>query len=898
MAITANTGSNNWNTNAAWVGGVQPTAADDVIIPNGAALSIPNTTTVLCRSLTMTGTGSLAWFNSSTSVLAIGDGTAGAGNVAISIAGTCTITPNIGTINLVSTSTTQQTITTSGRTMPTLAFNGVGGSWILGDALNTATTVDLIFQNGTFNTANYAITGGRLNFSTGGARTVTFGSSAISATSITYGNMTGVTMTANTAVVTITTTTVSNNNIVVMNSFNWNGLSLVFSNNNQATINIQSATIGSLTINGTANQNDTYRISGNFTITGTFTVNGNSALNRPLIYSATTGTPVIITAAATSLNNVDFKDVTGAGTAAWAITSGFVGDRLGNSNITFTSAVPTTMSIAGSTNDATKWSGGRVPLPQDDVTFTGSGAITMNAFMIGKNVDFSAYTGTLTITSSGTEYELFGSVTLGSGMSFGSSPNTLILGLSGRGTHTITSNGKLFFPAGSNGTLNLRGFGGSYTLTDAFSFKNPVSAALNVLAGTFDSASYQMDIGRYVTNGAITRSNLLGSSIINLYVTTGSTFITASATGNTMDALNVTFNVMVVSSNTRSLDLGGVVIGTFNYNLAGSLGQMTAISSGYINTLNFSDATNARTLAITSGQTLSVNDLNVFGLASKLITVTSGTAGNPAYLEVIGAPAVTDYLSVKDIFGVIPNKIYAGVNSTNVSGNTNVEFTATPTGPYISRRGDVQVSNATSATAILGYGLPPTAGRKIVAFYTGTNNIAGTITPPAGFTQIGTIQGTTPWITVWEKISDGTETSLTFSKSGAAPQISGIKAYSLGGFSGTPTFDASDFNSVSAATSMSSAGSAPSNTDNPAIAIVVLAANNAMGNSVSASNGFGIMRDSTELTAIRVASKALFSNAAVSTTYTWTTARNAQSSLVIYKDVATNAGNFLPFFNV
>ncbi len=97
---------------------------------------------------------------------------------------------------------------------------------------------------------------------------------------------------------------------------------------------------------------------------------------------------------------------------------------------------------------------------------------------------------------------------------------------------------------------------------------------------------------------------------------------------------------------------------------------------------------------------------------------------------------------------------------------------------------------------------------------------------------------------------------------------------------------------------MSSAGSAPSNTDNPAIAIVVLAANNAMGNSVSASNGFGIMRDSTELTAIRVASKALFSNAAVSTTYTWTTARNAQSSLVIYKDVATNAGNFLPFFNV
>lgn len=31
--ITANTGSNNWNTAGAWVGGIQPTAADDVVIP-------------------------------------------------------------------------------------------------------------------------------------------------------------------------------------------------------------------------------------------------------------------------------------------------------------------------------------------------------------------------------------------------------------------------------------------------------------------------------------------------------------------------------------------------------------------------------------------------------------------------------------------------------------------------------------------------------------------------------------------------------------------------------------------------------------------------------------------------------------------------------------------------
>lgn len=896
MALrTAPAGSSVW-TSGAFGGGAATVAADEVVVPSGASLTLSAANAVACRSISVTGTGVLI-LAATTSVMNVGDATAGTGNVAISIASGATITITTGTpvINLVSTSATQQTITTNGRVLPTINVNGVGGSYVLGDALNQLTTADLQFTNGTFDSGNFAITGARLNFSSGGTRTVTLGSSAISATSITYGNMGGVTMTATTAVVTITNTTVSFNNAVVMNSFNWNGLSLVFSNNNQATINIQNATIGSLTINGTANQNDAYRISGNFTMTGTLTVNGNSALNRPVIYGVNTGTPVIITAAATSLNNVDFKDVTGAGAATWAITSGLVGDRLGNSNISFTTGVPTTMSTAGSTNDASKWSGGRVPLPQDDVTFTGSGAITMNALIMGKNVTFASYTGTLTITSSASEYELFGSITVGSGMSWGASPNTLVLGLSGRGSHTITSNGKLFFPSGSNGTLNIRGAGGTYTLTDPISFKTPVSAGFNVLAGGFDSAGLQMDIGRYVTNGVLTRSNTLRTSTINLYITTGSTFITASATGNTMDALNATFNVSVASSNTRSLDLGGIAIGTFNYTIPSSVGIMTVTTSGYIDILNISDTTTAKNLRITSGQTLSVDSFNVVGASGRVVTVDSSVAGSPAYIEVLGTPAVTDYLSVKDMYGVIPNKLYVGVNSTNVSGNTNIEFTATPTGPYISRRADVQASNATSATATFAYGLAPSAGRKIIAFYAGTNNISGTITPPAGFTQIGTIQGTAPWITVWEGTSDGTQTSLTFSKSGTAPQISGIKAYSLGGFVGVATFDVSDFNAVTAQTFMDSNGSAPSNTANPAIAIMALIGNNTMGNSVSASNGFGVMRDSTELTAIRAASKALFSNASVSTRYTWTTSRNAQSALVVFKDVATANGNFLMF---
>lgn len=895
MAVrTANAGSANWA--AAFP--ILPTAADDVIIPTGATVTIPTAYTALCRSFSVTGTGTIIFTNTTSCLLNIGDGTAGASNVAISISGTATVTIGASAIiSLVSTSATQQTIDVGGKTLPTINFNGAGSSYILTSPLLVSNTTT--WSQGIFNSGNYAITSSSYNIGGGLTRTITLGTSALTSTGAAnnwiFGNLSGLTFTANTAVLTITGSTVSNNNVLAMSTFNTNGMSVVINGGGQGALSIAGATITNLTINGTANQSAAFRVTGSFTVPGTLTLTGNSALNRPTIYGQTPGTPVVITAANTSISNFDFKDITAAGAGAWTTTSGVTGDKLGNTGITFTTGAATTMSTAGSTNDATKWSGGRVPLPQDDVTFSGSVAINMNALVIGKNVTFTGYTGTLTLTSSGFEYELFGSITLGSGMSWGTNPNTFIIGLNGRGTHTITSNGKAFFPSGSNGTLSIKASGGSYTLADAFNYRTPVSAGFQPLAGTFDSGGYQMDIGRYVTNGTITRSNILRTSLINLYITTGSTFITAAATGNTMDALSSTFNVAVASSNTRTLDLSGIAIGTFSYTIPSSTGLMAITTSGYIDTLNVSDTTTAKNVRITSGQTLSVNNFNVVGASGRVVVLDSSAAGSPAYIEVLGAPSTTDYLSVKDMYGVIPNKLYAGVNSTDVSGNTNIEFTATPTGPYISRRADVQTANTTSSTATFAYGLAPSVGRKIIAFYTGTNNITGTITPPAGFTQIGSTVGTTPWISMWEGISDGTQTSLTFSKSGTAPQIGGIKAYSLGGFNGTATFDVSDTNGVLATTSINSAGSAPSNTDNPAIAIMLVTGNNALGNSVSATNGFGVMRDSVELTAIRGVSKTLFTNAPVSTTYTWTTARNATSLLVVYKDFLNPNRTFITY---
>lgn len=178
MTITANTGAQTWNTNGAWVGGVQPTAADDVVIPASAVVTIPTGTTVLGRSLTVQASGTLA-FASTTAQLTLGDATAGAGNVAISISATATITlTGLGTIVLASTAVTQQTIATGGKTLPNLFVGGtapylqtsalastgaitIAGSYTLGANLSTsrnATGALTLQTGGAFVDAGFTVT--------------------------------------------------------------------------------------------------------------------------------------------------------------------------------------------------------------------------------------------------------------------------------------------------------------------------------------------------------------------------------------------------------------------------------------------------------------------------------------------------------------------------------------------------------------------------------------------------------------------------------------------------------------------------------------------------------------------------------------------------------------------
>jgi hypothetical protein len=135
-------GGGNWTTNGTWVEGTAPTAADDVVA-TGTSGNVTIDSGAVCRSVNLTNyVGTLT--HTAAVTLTVGDATAGASNVAILFVAGMTLTVGASTslISLVSSSATQQTVTTGGKGMPTVAFDGVGGNYILSDNWTSASTTN------------------------------------------------------------------------------------------------------------------------------------------------------------------------------------------------------------------------------------------------------------------------------------------------------------------------------------------------------------------------------------------------------------------------------------------------------------------------------------------------------------------------------------------------------------------------------------------------------------------------------------------------------------------------------------------------------------------------------------------------------------------------------------
>lgn len=748
-AIASAAGSNNWNTNGAWVGGVQPTAADDVTITATTTVTIPTGVTALARSVTVSNTATLA-FASTTAVLTIGDATAGAGSVAFSNAGTVTLT-GIGTINFISTSATVQTVTSGGQTLPNLTFNAASnGSWQLADNNTSSGTVTL--TKGTLDTNSKTCNWSSFFSNNANVRALTLGTSGVTVTAGStpwvLTDSTNLTLSAASSTITL-----SGNSAV----FNGGSTTLAYgtvaiTGTGVSTINgVSSTTYVNFTRTSGASLTGAVVLAVDLSVSGTIRLDGNSIVNRLFVQSSVLGTQRTITAATQSAStaNVDFQDIKGAGTASWnlAAISGGSGDCLGNSSITFTTQTTQTWNgnTTGNVSTIANWTS-RTPLAQDTVLVTGltSGTITVDVNRVGVSWSFAGSTGgVLNLTTS---LSFFGSFTNATGVTFSGASG---LQPQGRSSHTLT------FAGATIPGLVMNAFGGTYAMQDAMALSG---SRLTVTVGTLTTNNFNIT--------STVAASACYSFITGTTINCGTSTITAVGGGanpfsigtGTINGASATFVITGVSTTLRSFSGTGNTFGTITYNVANSPGAVQIAGANTISTLNVGPG---RILTLTSGVIQTVTNWNVSGVNNGYVYLPGAASNNltsadSVPLSITGDIDIRVRVAADDWTPAAVNTLLSKSTSTsnqrswqfilNTAGTIGIGWSTAGTGFDKSATSTVATGFADGTTNWLRFTLDVDNGAagNDTKFYTASGSITNPTT--SDWTQLGTtvtIAGTT-----------------------------------------------------------------------------------------------------------------------------------------------------------
>ena len=592
----------NWSAGGSWVGGVPPTANDDVTLTVASIGTLTiDTTSCVCRSLDCTGfVGTLAWGSSKT--LSVGSGVAGPFKL---VAG-MTYTPDSSqgsTLNFVST-VTGNNITTAGHPLNyggTINFNGVGGGWQNQDAWadpSQPTQVNLTNGAWDLNSNNVGTTGGskgyNLSSTNSNTRSLTFGTATwfMRVNNATWDCTNSTGMTLSMASGTIDATYAGAGGVV----FHGGGLTYgtLTTKSYSSTINIDGAnTFGTLTVSeqtGSTN-GEVILFGANQTVTGTFTANGVDHQARILIRSgaasaATAGVQRTITAATVTVTYIDIADIAGAGAGSWNVSAvtGGAGDGGNNSGITFSAPKNCYMRTAVSVN----WSGGNwyttsggstpispdLPLLHDTAIFdvnsvtAGSKTITLDCQRIPA-VNFTGVANTPAFAT-GSAWSLWGSLTLVSGMTH---TGTGALTISG-GRACTFDGGTLTWPTSSTITVDC----GAGVYTQARNLASNSSMALT--SGTWAGATYTTSFTTMTTNSGTGTFQLGGTMTLTgaLAVNGGTLDMNAHGiTGNTTTTIGG--GTLLLSGQVNGSGAISVTSGTVSD--AGSAGELKGTTSAF-----------------------------------------------------------------------------------------------------------------------------------------------------------------------------------------------------------------------------------------------------------------------------------------------------------------------------
>lgn len=668
-------GTGNWSDTTKWcttdtnpctgsTGGV-PSSADNVFFTassNATAYTVTVDATAVCLDM--------SWAlpsGSGVPTLTLSAGITVTGSLTLATGQVWTAGPTGMTFGA---STTGKTITTNGVVIGTpIAFNGGGGGWTLAGALEVVAARTLTVTNGTLNTNAQTVTTGFF-VSTSGTRTLTLDGSTI--------NITGTSGTPwNVSIAGTLTWSATGSTINFTGGAAGVNLTLTTGNLTYGAINITGAglwsfggnspIVASFSYTSTTNKTDSLRVNGSFSVIadGALSIVGNSTVNRAFVQSTTFGTTRTITISGTTvptLTNVDFQDITASGSTPWTGTS--LGDALGNSGITFDASVAQTYAGGGGNWSTSALWTSRVPLPQDDVTLPASSAGTLTADMprLGRNIASSAFDKTLSFAS--TPNTIFGNIALGAS---GTYSGTQALTLAGRGSHTITSNGKAF-PQ----NITIAAFGGTYTLQDTFAGTPNLATG----AGTFTVGAFDVTVKGTFTLGTGTTVNMgtgtwYMSRTISMWVTAASATLNAQSSTIQLTGANVT---------TATFGGGGYTYNNLHWSSTTSTGAL--IITGANTFADFKiDGTTARTVTFPSSTTTTMGSFTRSNQGTAVLTINSSTPATAATLSDASGANQLEYLSIRDSTAT-GGATWDACNSTSVSGNTgwNIYAGACPAG--------------------------------------------------------------------------------------------------------------------------------------------------------------------------------------------------------------------------
>lgn len=693
------------------------------------------------------------------------------------IAGTSpTFSTGTATWTFAATSGTK-TVTTNGKTYPNgITFNGVGGTWVLQDALSSG---NVAVTSGTFDLNGKTVTCPRFFSNNTNTRTITSATSTtifctyttVSATIVDLGvttNLTG----SNNITFDVSGTASSNRTIDAGTLSEANAFNYVVGGAGGGTITFTAGnTVNNLTVNSAAYTfaNIAITIYGNLSIGGTaatltagsnawtfastnaatITTNGET-LDFPIIFNGvggswqlqdnlTIGTSLTTTLTAGTIdlngktlstglfnsNNTNVRGITSSTPATISVTYASLSTQVilmttttnmsGSNNVTFsvTSSSATNKIIdAGTLSEANAFN---FTIGGTGGSFTFVAGNTLNNLTLN-NVAYTVANIAITI---------YGSLSIG-----GTSPtlsagtNAWTFASTSATPRLITTNLKtLDFPVTFNGA------GGTWTLQDAMTVGSTRTVTLT--AGTLNLNIKTLTCGAFASAGSGTRTLTATSTSI---VLTGagaawnvSSTLTLNSTGSTITAN---------SASAKSFASGGLSYGTLRQGGAGAL----TISGTGATFADLQNTTQPTTVTFTAGETFNFTAFSLSGTSGNLVTINSSSAGSQATLSKSSGTVSVSFCSIKDTnaTGGATWNALIGNGNVDAGGNTGWVFSVSVN---VNVTGVEGICSVGIGTVVANANAPPTGvqatGSVGTLNATGTTNV--TLTGVVGTLVLGTV---------------------------------------------------------------------------------------------------------------------------------------------------------------